>query len=101
MGTPIQVGPNLVFHVQQQYLNTSDLNSQHLSDPKILKWHDLIPPHHSTPQSIAARIPASDNTRSRAAFAAAIVVSASRLTSGSSASILARPAAASSALGVQ
>src|SRR5207248_3180084 len=50
-----------------------------------------------SPQPIAARTPASDSTRSRAAFAAVIVVSVSRPASGSSASRCARPAAASSA----
>ncbi len=52
-------------------------------------------------KSVFYVMPASDSTRSRAAFAAIIVVSASRPASGSAASRCAKPAAASSALGVQ
>src|SRR5438270_6759822 len=61
----------------------------------------LVQQRAHSPQTIVARTPASDSTRSRAAFAAAIVVSASRPISGSSESMVARPAAASSAFGVQ
>ncbi len=45
MRTAVQVGLNRALHVNQQNLYAPGLDSQHLSDPQVIKRHDLIPLH--------------------------------------------------------